>query len=54
MFARAQREYLSLILGINLRSCLLALLPANSGESFPKIGIDAFGVTKGTIEDRFH
>ena len=36
--------------------CLLtrALLASNPGKRLPQVGFDAVGVTKRTIEDRFH
>jgi hypothetical protein len=48
------REYLPRIFAFALRLRLLSLLAPNSGEGFPKIGIDASRIAKGTVKDRFH
>ena len=53
-FALSYGEYLARVFAVNLRSRLLALLASNSGESFPKVSINASRIAKGTIEDRFH
>jgi hypothetical protein len=53
-FALSYRKYLSRIFALNLSSRLLTLFAANSGEGFPKVGINASRVTKRMIEDRFH
>ena len=48
------REHLRRIVTPNVRWRLLALFTPNSREGFPKIGVNALGITKGVIEDRFH
>ena len=53
-FALSYREHLARVFAVNLRSRLLALLASNSGEGFPKVGINASRIAKGMIEDRFH
>ncbi len=53
-FALPYREHLPRIVALNLRSRLLALLTSNSGEGFPKVGINASRITKRMIENRFH
>jgi hypothetical protein len=54
VFTLSDREYLGRTFARNLSSRLLTLLPSNSGEGFPKVGINASRITKGLIEDRFH
>ena len=51
---RSYREHLRRTVARLVRSRLLALFAPNSGEGFPKIGVNALGITKGVIEDRFH
>jgi len=54
VFALSYREDLRRIFALALRPGLLALLAADSGEGLPKVGINAFRVMKGLIEDGFH
>ena len=49
-----QREDISRSFTLALRQRLLALFTPNSGERFPKVGINAFRITKRAIKDRFH
>jgi len=48
------REYLPNSFTGTLYLRLSPLFAPNSGEGFPKVRIDASGVMKGMIEDRFH
>src|SRR5208283_250357 len=54
VFALSYRQHLARVFAVTLRSRLLVLLASNSGEGFPKIGIDASRIAKRLIEDRFH
>jgi len=54
VFALSYREHFRRLFAFDLRPGLLALLAADSGEGFPKIGINALRVTKGSIEYGFH
>jgi hypothetical protein len=48
------REHLLRIVTPSVPWRLLALFTPNSREGFPKIGVNALGITKGVIKDRFH
>jgi hypothetical protein len=52
----AEQAHLRKRFGFRLRLDLLvrALLAANARKRLPQIGFDAVGVTKRTVEDRFH
>jgi len=45
------REHLRCVVSPAVRSRVLALFTPNFREGFPKIGVNALGVTKGVIED---
>src|SRR5215471_15736042 len=49
-----QRENISRSFTVAMRQRLLTLFTPNSSKGFPKVGINAFRITKRAIKNRFH